>query len=251
MVIGLHLMTDLESGYISLGAGPIMASTDEFRIRIVGKGGHGGYPHDTIDSLVVACSLVGEIQTLVSRRVNPFEPVAITVGTIRGGSAYNVIAGTTEVTGTVRTFSENIRQRLEVELTNLAIGHASAHGAEAIVSYLSGHPALVNDEAVVQSLRPAAAAVVGVDHVLLTSPVMAGEDFAFYAQKAPSAFAFVGARNSVAGATYPHHNPHFTIDEDSLAIGLRFYLAALQRLLSPQQTPSSARVGSGPQPKVD
>jgi amidohydrolase len=228
-VIGVHLMSDLATGTISLGGGPIMASTDQFRITIVGSGGHGGYPHRSVDSLVIATSLVGELQTLVSRRVDPFEPAALTVGTIQGGSAFNVIAGTTELTGTVRTFSEDVRSLFERELRTVALGHAAAHGASATVSYERGHPTLINDAAVVRFLMPAAEAVVGSSSVTATRPVMAGEDFAFYSQAVPSAFAFVGTQNAAVGADFPHHHPRFDIDERSLGIALRFYLEALER----------------------
>lgn len=231
-VIGLHLISDLETGKISLRGGPIMASTDEFQITITGRGGHGASPHQTVDSLVVAASLVGELQTLVSRRVDPLEPAVVTVGMLHAGTAFNIIPGTARLTGTVRTLSEPIRELIEREMAALATNLARAHGAEAEVVYRRGHPSLANHDQMAEFLKPAAAAAVGADSVVGLKPTMGGEDFAAYSKITPSAFAFIGSRNSELEADFPHHHPRFTVDERALGLGLRFFLESLERTSS-------------------
>jgi amidohydrolase len=230
-MLGLHLWSGLDVGSISIGGGAIMASTDEFRVTVLGSGGHGAVPHQAIDSLVIASSLVGELQTLVSRRIDPLDPAVVSVGSFHAGTAFNVIPGVAELTGTVRTLSEPVRALIERELRQIATSHVQAGGARTEVRYLRGNPTLVNDAELVEVLRPALAAVDGVEIVSLP-PSMGGEDFAYYSEVVPSVFGFVGARNPDIGADFPHHHPRFSIDERSLGIGLRFFLAGVERLNS-------------------
>lgn len=228
LIIGLHLLSDLEVGKISLRPGPIMASADEFQITVVGRGGHGANPHQTIDSLVIASSLVSELQTLVSRRIDPLDPVVLSVGTFHAGTAFNIIPSTSVLTGTVRTLSESVRDLVERELTTLATKHALAYGAAVEVVYRRGHPSLANHEQVVGFLKPAVAATVGSDASVEIRPLMGAEDFAAYSMIVPSAFAFVGSRNASIGADFPHHHPRFTVDERALGLGLRFFIESLE-----------------------
>ncbi|MHB8614017.1 MAG: M20 metallopeptidase family protein [Candidatus Dormibacteraceae bacterium] len=231
-ILGLHLMSDLEVGRISLCDGPIMASMDEFAITVVGSGGHGAFPHQTRDALVIAASLIGELQTLVSRRVDPLQPAVVTVGTLHAGSAFNVISGRAEMTGTVRTLSGAVRDLIETEMQEIAGQHAKALGVDADFIYRRGNPALVNNESLIQYLKPAATATVGEDNLVAMPAIMGGEDFAHYAQLVPGAFAFIGARNPRVGADRPHHHPRFTIDEAALPIALRYLLNGLERTSS-------------------
>jgi len=230
-MLGLHLWSGLDVGSISLRGGAVMASTDEFRVTVLGSGGHGAMPHQATDSLVIASSLVGELQTLVSRRIDPLDPAVVSVGSFHAGTAFNVIPSAAELTGTVRTLSEPVRALIERELGQIATSHVQAGGARAEVRYLRGNPTLVNDAGLVEVLRPALAAVDGVEIVSLP-PSMGGEDFAYYSQVVPCVFAFIGARNPEIGADFPHHHPRFSIDERSLGIGLRFFLAGVERLNS-------------------
>ncbi len=231
-IVGLHLMSDLSVGKISLRSGAIMASMDEFTITVVGSGGHGAFPHQTRDALVIAASLVGELQTLVSRRVDPLQPAVVSVGAFHAGTVFNVISGRAELCGTVRTLSESVRDLLESETKNIATQHAAALGAVATTTYRRGSPSLVNDESLIELLRPAAVATVSEKMVVSMAPIMGGEDFAHYTRIVPGAFAFIGARNPDVGADHPHHHPRFTIDETALPIGLRFLLNSLERTSS-------------------
>ena len=231
-IVGMHLMSGVDTGKISLRDGPIMASVDRFEIAIVGSGGHGAFPHQTIDPIVIAASLVGELQTLVSRRVDPLQPAVVTIGSIRAGDAFNVIPPRVEMTGTTRTLDEGVRDLIQRELVRLAEGHATANGAKAEIVYERGNPNVQNNKALVEHLVPAATAVVGRENVVKVAPVMGGEDFAHYSQRLPGVFAFIGSRDSSIGADFPHHHPRFTIDERALGIGLRYSLDAVERLAS-------------------
>jgi amidohydrolase len=228
-LVGLHVQGEVDVGTISLREGPILASDDQFAIEIIGSAGHGASPHLTVDSVRIAAGLVEELQTLISRRVDPLEAAVLTVGTLHAGTAYNIVAGRAEMSGTVRTFSSAVRNQLDKELTSLASAYARAHGAEAVVRYTRGSPAVVNHSELVDFLRPAASAVVGPDRVLRVPPSMGAEDFAYYGEVVPSAFVQIGARPPESGTSFPHHHPRFTIDEHCLGVGLRFYLEVLER----------------------
>ena len=137
-VLGLHLWAGLDTGKVSIRSGPIMASTDEFKITIHGQGGHGAYPHQTADALVAAGYLITQLQTIVSRRIDPLEPAVVTVGTIHAGTAFNVITDRAELTGTVRTHSEPVRDRVSAELERVVTQGLSGLGVTAELRYRRG-----------------------------------------------------------------------------------------------------------------
>lgn len=235
LVLGLHLQSNFDTGLVSVREGPVMASTDEFRIAVRGRGGHAAFPHQCVDALVIGAQLVCELQTVVSRRVDPLEPAVLTIGTFQAGTAFNVIPGEAALSGTVRTLSETVREQIKQELDRIVSHGARALGAEATLEYLDGNPVLVNDPAATRLMAGAAAAIVGQDHVISLPPVMGGEDFALYAQHVPSAYVMVGTRNAEVGSTFPHHHPRFTIDERSLGTGIRILLEGLERYLSARE----------------
>lgn len=146
-IYGLHLWTPLPLGTIGSAPGPLMASADEFFIDITGRGGHGGMPHRTIDSIVAGAALVTALQSIVSRSVDPLCPAVVSVGTIQGGSAQNIIAERCRITGTVRAFDEETRYLIRRRIEELTASIAAAYGAESKLDYLMGYPPLVNHEA--------------------------------------------------------------------------------------------------------
>jgi amidohydrolase len=229
-VVGLHLWSAFETGLVSVRPGAIMASTDEFRLAVRGPGGHGAFPHQTPDSLVAAAAIVGELQTIVSRRIDPLAPAVVTVGTFHGGTAFNIIPSEVRLSGTVRALDEGVRERIQAELGRTVEHVALAHDVAAELAYTRGNPTVVNDAGTTDVLRDAATAVAGADRVIEAEPAMGGDDFGFYSQTIPSSYVWVGARNPEVGAEFPHHHPRFTVDEASLGIGARVMLAALQRL---------------------
>ncbi len=225
-VAAVHLLSSLATGTIALSEGPVLGSEDRFDITVTGRGGHASGPHETIDAVVVAAALVGQLQTLVSRRVDPLLAATLSVGSLHAGDAYNVIAGSAMISGTVRTLSPKARDVIAGELVALTEGFAKAHGAVAQVEYFRGSPPLINHAAATDYARPAARGAVGSDGVVAAAPFLGGEDFAYYGEHVPTVFAFVGAGDD---SSHPLHHPKFDIDETALAIGLRYLIDLVSR----------------------
>lgn len=221
---GLHLWSKLPVGVVDLAAGPRMANADEFIIRIKGRGGHGSQPEVTQDAVLIAAQTVVNLQSIVSRRIAPFEPAVVTCGTIHGGHTFNIIAETAEITGTVRTFDGETQLRIQDEIRRLAVGTSALYGAQAEVTYQTGYPALVNDE---QSADAWAEKLRGLVEFAQVNPDMGGEDFAYYLQKVPGAFLFLGCASGTQAAP-PHHSPHFLIDERALPLGVEVLYRAIR-----------------------
>ncbi|UED76584.1 M20 family metallopeptidase [Brevibacillus sp. DP1.3A] len=217
-IFGVHLWSMFPVGKVYISAGPLMANTDDFSIEIKGKGGHGAVPEETVDSIVIGSQIVGHLQTIASRNVSPLESVVVTVGTFHGGDSTNIIADSCRLTGTVRTFLPDVRDRAEQRLTEIAEGTAAMMGGSATVVYDRGYPAVINHEKEATIAQEAAIAAFGVGRVESMKPLMGGEDFSYYLEKVPGAYLFVGAGNPEKLATYPHHHPRFDIDEDAMLI---------------------------------
>lgn len=217
-IFGVHLWSMLPVGQVFISSGPIMANTDDFVIEIKGRGGHGAVPEETVDSIVIGSQIVGALQTIASRNVSPLESVVVTVGTFRGGDNNNVIADTCRLTGTVRSFLPDVRDRAEQRLIEIAQGTAAMMGGSATVDYERGYPAVINSEKETEIARAAAVDAFGAERVQPMKPLMGGEDFSYYLGKVPGAYLFVGAGNPDKLAKYPHHHPHFDIDEDAMLI---------------------------------
>lgn len=225
-VYGLHLWTPLPIGTVGSAPGPLMASADEFFIDIIGKGGHGGIPNRTIDSIVAGAALVTQLQSIVSRSVNPLEPAVLTVGTIQGGFAQNVIAELCRITGTVRAFDEETRHLIRQRIEDMTASIASAYGAKAKVDYVMGYPPLVNhDEEAQRFFKVAPEALGDAVEVIEMEKLMPAEDFAYYVKEIPGCFMFVGAGNPDKDAIYPHHHSKFDFDEDAMLHGLKLLIA--------------------------
>ncbi|WGV58738.1 amidohydrolase [Brevibacillus brevis] len=217
-IFGVHLWSMFPVGKVFISAGPLMANTDDFSIEIKGKGGHGAVPEETVDSIVIGSQIVGHLQTIASRNVSPLESVVVTVGTFHGGDSTNIIADSCRLTGTVRSFLPDVRDRAEQRLTEIAEGSAAMMGGSATVVYERGYPAVINHEKETAIAREAAIAAFGAGRVESMKPLMGGEDFSYYLEKVPGAYLFVGAGNPEKLATYPHHHPRFDIDEDAMLI---------------------------------
>jgi len=217
-IFGVHLWSMLPVGQVFISPGPIMASIDDFVIEVKGRGGHGAIPDETIDSIVVGSQIVGALQTIASRNISPMESVVVTVGTFHGGDNNNVIADSCRLTGTVRTFLPEVRDRAQERLTEIAQGTATMMGASAKVNYIRDYPAVINSEKEAEVAREAALAAFGEERVKPMKPLMGGEDFSYYLGKVPGAYLFVGAGNPEKLANYPHHHPRFDIDEDAMLI---------------------------------
>lgn len=229
---GLHLRSILDTGIIAIGENEVLASDDRFDITITGQPGHAGAPHQAIDALVIAAGLVGQLQTLVSRRVDPLATALVTVGSLHAGEVYNAIAGQARLSGSVRALDPTVRDLLETELSSLTKGFAAAHQATAEVTYHRGSPPLINHPAAVEFVQSAAQAVVGPDHVINHPARTGAEDFAYFSEQVPSVYAFIGAGNP---SQFGHHHPRFDIDEHSLTIGLEFFDRIVRKWTDPTQ----------------
>ncbi|WP_037289637.1 M20 family metallopeptidase [Saccharibacillus sacchari] len=231
-VYGVHLWTPIPVGTVASVAGAMMASTDEFFIDITGRGGHGGMPHETVDSIVAASALVMQLQTVVSRSVDPLRPAVLSIGTISGGTAQNIVAEKTRITGTVRTFDENTRALIRQRIEAISSHVAEVYGASAQVEYLVGYPALINDpEEAERFFRVAPSALPGFK-VETATPLMPAEDFAYYLKERPGCFMLVGAGNSEKGFVYPHHHPRFDFDEQAMAASASLLIAMAEAALT-------------------
>ncbi|UFJ39357.1 amidohydrolase [Brevibacillus humidisoli] len=217
VIFGLHLWSEFPVGTFYTTQGPMMAAADLFTVTISGKGGHGGLPHKTVDSLVIASHLVMASQHIVSRQVNPLDSGVVTFGLLQSGSAFNVIADKAVLKGTVRSFDPVVRDLLQGRLEQTAASIAQMYGARIDMDYVRGYPAVINHEREARAAMQEAEPVFGAQHVGIMQPNMAGEDFAYYLQKVPGAFCFVGA-GLPEGPVYPHHHPRFVIDERALPL---------------------------------
>ncbi|ADM70764.1 N-acyl-L-amino acid amidohydrolase [Paenibacillus polymyxa E681] len=225
VIYGIHLWTPFPVGTAASCAGPLMAAADDFYIEIRGKGGHGGMPQSTNDSVVAGSALVMQLQSVVSRSVDPLRPAVLTVGTIQGGSAQNVIAETCRLSGTIRTFDEETRTVMKERLHEVTELTAATYGTTAQVRYIMGYPPVVNDTHEASRFFNEAKSVFGEENVQEASKLMPAEDFAYYLERVPGCFMFVGAGNPVKGAVYPHHHPKFDFDEDAMINAVRLFIA--------------------------
>ena len=213
-----HLWGYLNEGEVHLKEGPMMASPDIFNIKVIGKGGHGAVPQESIDPIVITCQLVNSLQTIVSRKINPLDPVVITCGRIQGGDCHNVIPNEVELEGTIRTFNEETRNWVPKVMEDLIRGITTSQGAAYEFKYEPKYPALINDKYMTSFAKESLKKVVGEENVFdLKEPNMGGEDFAYFAQKVPSAFIFVGIANNKSEPVI-HHNPYFKWDSKNVGI---------------------------------
>lgn len=226
---GLHVWRDLPVGKVAVLDGPCMAAADVFEIRVAGAGGHAAYPHLSVDPVAIAAQIVTALQTIVARRVDPLDTAVVTVGSLRAGTAFNVIPSEAVLRGTIRTFRKETRRFVLREVRRIARGVASALGAAAEVEFRELAPATVNDPKSAALAREAAAAVVGPRNVVSAAPSMGAEDMSLYLERVPGCFAFVGLRNRRRGIEFPHHHPRFDMDEACLAVGTDLVLEFTRR----------------------
>ncbi len=217
-VFGLHLFTDLDAGKVSVKPGPSSAAADAFGFIIEGKGGHGAAPHMGVDAIAVAAQVITALQTVVSREVDPVDPVVITLGTIKGGYRENVIADTVEVRGTVRTTSEKTRAEMPERIERIIAGVTCAMRASYKLMFVPGYPPLVNDEGMSQLVMTTAIEMLGPDNVELARvPTMGAEDFSYFLKHAPGCFFRLGG--GIPDKRYPGHHPMYDFDEDAMPYG--------------------------------
>ena len=221
LVVGAHVASMKAVGKVGCRPGPIAAAADTFSAEIRGRGGHAAAPHRVVDPIAVAAEVVVNLQHLVSRTVDPLRSAVVSVTRLHGGTADNIIPEAVEMGGTVRTFDKVVRGELEERMQRVFRGVTEAHGATYTLDYAEGYAALINDEAAAGLVEAAAKAELGEDVIMEAEPIMGGEDFSAYLEKAPGAFFWVGAGHEDA---VPHHHPRFTIDEAAFRPGIAVFV---------------------------
>jgi hippurate hydrolase len=215
-VFALHVWPGLPFGTAGTKAGPIMAAADSFEMTVRGSGGHGAFPHQTVDAIAIAAQIVTALQTVVSREVDPVEPAVLTVGEIRAGSAFNIIPETARLGGTVRTLNADLRRQMPERIEQLARGVAQGMRGDVELDYSFSYPVTMNDEGAASRALGVIGDLFGEEHTLeLPNPSMGAEDFSFFLEKIPGAFIWLGAGEDVSGL----HTPTFAFDEEILPQG--------------------------------
>ncbi|MDI9476042.1 MAG: M20 family metallopeptidase [Natronincolaceae bacterium] len=219
-VFGLHVSPEIDVGKIGIKYGQTNAYTDSLEITVYGKDGHAARPHEGIDAIVTASQIVVALQSIVSRNIDPVNSVVVTIGTINGGTRCNIIADRVRLTGTMRTLDPDTRELVIKRIKNIVTQIAEAMGGKAECIIKDGYPALVNTDEIIDIVRDSGEGVLGADNVtILKTPRLGGEDFAYFAKAAPSAFYRLGCGNAEKGIIHGAHTCLFDIDEDCLVFG--------------------------------
>jgi len=217
-VFGTHITTDYPLGMVAVFDGVVMAVADDFKLSIIGRGGHGASPHQTIDTIAVTAQSIEALQSIHSRRIDPTEPVVLTIGTIHGGTAQNIIPDRVDMTGTLRCLNTQVRDKVMEYMHDTLRGITSSWGASYELDYIYGYPPVVNshelNEVVAQAARMS-----GFNVETMEKPLLAGEDFSYYGMAAPAAFFFTGAGSERCHRPWHHHS--FDIEEDALPMGAK------------------------------
>lgn len=219
--VALHVMNEVATGKIRVKSGPVMACPDEFDLKIIGKGGHGGYPKECINPVEIASHVVSDFYKLSEEINKPERPVVISVCSINGGTFYNIIPNEVSIRGTVRLYDRELRKKLPHMLEEIIKRNTEKFGAEYEWDYRLMFPPLINDEKMCEEFSDICTDVIGNDNVIKNgTPSMAGDDFAYFAEKVPSVYFNLGSGNKEKGITMPLHAPDFDIDEDCLKTGV-------------------------------
>lgn len=233
MILGLHVYPYLPTGQIGYKYGVMMASADIFSIEVYGKSAHGARPHEGVDAILVTSMIVNSLNHIVSRRIDPLHPAVISLGTINGGKASNIICDDVVVTGTVRTINEVVRKNIPEMMEETIKGICKSMGAKYHFSYQFGQPELINNDVIVDILVKESKAIIGDKNcVNLVDPVMGGEDFSEYLKIVPGSFFRLGSANHEKGTDYSQHNSMFDVDDDALKIGMKILGATAMEYLS-------------------
>ncbi|SFC77956.1 M20 metallopeptidase family protein [Clostridium uliginosum] len=220
-ILGLHVDESVKVGSIEIKKGVVNAASNPFTIKITGQGGHGASPHTTVDPVVIASHIVIALQSIVSREISPVNPAVITVGTIHGGTAQNIIPGEVKLSGIIRTMTKEDRQFAIDRLKEIVNGIALASRAKAEIEIEESYPCLYNNDDMVSLVRESSSHILGADNVLeQKAPHMGVESFAYFAMEKPGAFYFLGSGNKDKKTTEPAHSNLFNIDEDCIPLGV-------------------------------
>ncbi len=232
-IIGLHLWNNLPLGTVGVRPGPLMASVECFNCTILGKGGHGAMPHQTIDSIVVAAQIVNALQTIVARNVNPIDSAVVTVGELHAGTKLNIIADKARMSGTIRYFNPDFKGFFHQRVEQIIAGVCQSHGAKYDLEYWSLYPPVINDAGIAELVKSVAVEVIETPiGIVPECQTMGGEDMSFFLQEVPGCYFFLGSANPEKNLAYPHHHPRFDFDETALAMGVEIFVRSVEKFLN-------------------
>jgi amidohydrolase len=220
-IFGLHTLPSIEVGQIAYQSGPAMASSDRLTITIRGKSSHGAQPQHGVDAIVVAAECITALQNIRSRRIDPQEPLVISIGMIKGGTRNNIIADEVRMEGTMRTLNEEVRLRAQALMRETLANVTAAYGATYDLQFEENASVTYNEPALVEESLPTIRRVVGERNTLAIKPFMPAEDFAYYQKVVPGFYYFLGVGNRAKGITAGWHTPEFDVDEESLVVGVK------------------------------
>ena len=220
-IIGLHVEEWLEAGTVGLKRGVAYAASNPFTIKIIGKGGHGASPHMTIDPVVIASNVIIALQSIVSREIPPTDPAVVTIGSIHGGTAQNIIPEDVTISGIIRTMKSEHREYIKTRLVQIVEGIVKAMRGKCEINIEESYPCLYNDDDLATMFENKASELIGENNVCkLDQPTMGVESFAYFSMARPALFYFLGSGNKEKGIVNPAHGSLFDIDESCLSIGV-------------------------------
>jgi amidohydrolase len=231
-IIGLHVDPELQVGQIGITYGKAYASSDMFDIIVKGKSSHGAEPHKSVDAIVIAANIVNILQTVVSRKANPLSPMVLTIGTIEGGYARNIIADKVRMSGIIRMMEEEKRDEIAKTVERICHNTAKTMGGEVEFKRTRGYPCLVNHKGMTDLVKETALTLLGEDNVVEVLPTMGVEDFAYFLQKVPGCFYKLGCGNKEKGINKPIHSNQFNVDEGCIKIGVALHLSIVLNYLN-------------------
>ena len=223
-IYGLHIYPEIPEGYIGIREGYFFAQSGEIDIDIIGKGGHGAMPQDTIDSIVIASNFINNLQTIVSRNVSPLDNAVVTIGKIKGGTIRNIVADRVKLEGTMRTFKPTTYLNMKKRINEIAQGLELTYNCKINVNINDCYPAVNNNK----KLYDEFVSTIELDKLIKLEPLMIAEDFSYYQKEIPGLFFMLGARNEERRFIYGLHNIKFNFNEEILINGLEVYINLLK-----------------------
>ncbi|MCD3296844.1 M20 metallopeptidase family protein, partial [Clostridium botulinum] len=232
-IIGLHVEPNIETGMIGIKRDVVNAASNPFNIKIVGKGGHGAYPHSTIDPIVISANVITALQNIVSREIPPTDPAVITIGSIHGGTAQNIIPEEVEISGIMRTMTKEHREYVKKRLVQVVKGITESMRGKCEIEIQESYPCLYNNDGVVDILEDSAKTIIEEKNIIkLQKPTMGVESFAYFSMERPSAFYYLGTGNKELQLNYPLHSNYFDVDEKCISLGVAIQCATAIKFLN-------------------
>ncbi len=232
-IYGLHLSSNYPTGYFGVREGVLTSATDRFDITVIGKGGHSSMPECCVDPIVAGSEIITALQTIISRKTKAMEPAVLSVCKVQAGDAYNIIPDKMNITGSVRTFSKELREKMPQWIETITMGITSSCGAEYKFHYDLGYGSVVNDKSLTEDARMVIKDWFGEDKLLEIDMIMPGEDFSAFTDETgcPGCFVEIGTANEEKGTAVAHHNPAYLMDEDGLFYGTCFFAGIAKKKL--------------------